>query len=53
MSKACAQAGFVIVELALGDGEVAGGVVALHGRAADQTFDGVQDGTRAVDISGE
>src|SRR5439155_23182017 len=53
MGKPCAQARFVVPELTLGDGEVAGGLVALRRRGAEEAFDRVQDGARAVHISGE
>ncbi len=52
MGKPCPHARFVIPALAMRDGEVTCGLVALRSRAADQPFDGVQDGARTMDVPG-
>jgi len=53
MGKRRAQPGFIIPVLALGDPQVASGLLALGLRAADEPLGGVEDGARAVGIPGE
>ena len=53
MGKSCPQPGFIVPQLALSDLQVASRLVALRSRAADQPFDRVEDGARAVHVPGE
>lgn len=53
MGKPCPQTRVVILALAPGDSEVARDRVALRCSAADEALDRMQDGVRAVCVSGE
>ena len=52
VGKRKTEAGIVVAELALGDGEILAGGGALPFVAADQAVEGVHYGTRAVRIAG-
>ena len=53
MGKPCTQTRFIIPLLTLGDADIPGRRVAFGLIAADQTFEGVEDGARAVKFPGE
>ena len=53
MGKGSAQAGGVIAQLPLDDGEIAAGGVALLGGAGEEPVDGVEDGAGTRRLAGE
>jgi hypothetical protein len=51
LGKPCSQACFIIPLLAYGDADISGCLLAFSLRAADKTFEGVEDRARAVKVS--